>query len=102
MPDITYKLPRPFTDAMGDLLTAINWTQGGKVRVVLPDGVDVYLEVAKGRLGAVVIRPADAGSANRIRKFSDGLAAADPERYPPQSDAETERVIQMRNPKQAD
>lgn len=102
MTDITYKLPAPFTDAMGDLLTAIDWTQGGKVRVVLPNGADVYLEAAKGRLGATIIRSADAGSANRIRKFSDTLAAADPERYPPQSAAETERVIQMRNPKQPD
>jgi len=99
MPEqITYKLPQPFLDSIGDVLTLVDWTAQTTAKVELPDGTPVLLEAVKGRYGATVIRPGNAGSAIKIRRFADQLAAAQPDKYPKQDLAETERIIKMRNP----
>lgn len=99
MPEkLTYKLPAPFLDTIGDLLTMIDWDTQQTATVELPDASKVRLEAVKGRHGAIVIRPADLGSATRIRRLADTIAAAQPDKYPRQSEAETQRVISMRNP----
>lgn len=98
MPELTYKLPQPFLDAIGDALTLVDWTAQQTAKVELPDGAPVLLEAIKGRYGATVVRPGNAGSAIKIRRFADQLAAAQPDKYPKQDPAEVERVIRMRNP----
>lgn len=93
-----YKLPRPAVDALREQLDAIDWEQTTTATLALPDGAAARVEIIRGRRGDTIVRPADGGSALRIRKFADTIAAADPDRYPPQSAEETARVLAGRNP----
>lgn len=93
----TYKLPKPFVDTMRAALDVVAWDQASQpVRVTLPDGGVVMLEVIKDR--GIVVRPFKAGDANRIRKFSDALAAADPVKYPKPTQDDIALVLARRNP----
>lgn len=97
MPDVTYKLPKPFLDAAADVLNLIDWaTVTAPVTVTLPNDVTVKLELVRAR--GMLVRAASPGDAMRIRRFSDEIAAAQPDRYPKPDPAEVERVIKMRNP----
>lgn len=96
-PDVTYKLPRPFLDVMRENLSTIDWADISEpVRMTLPDGTVVMLEVIKSQ--GVIVRPHKAGDANRIRKFADQLTAANPEKYPQATSESIELIIKARNP----
>jgi hypothetical protein len=97
-PEITYKLPRPFMDACGGVLGLIDWTTQSTAKINLPNGEVVTIEAVKGRYGAIVIRAATPGSAVRIRRLSEQMAAENPEKYPGPVTTEAERILSMRNP----
>lgn len=97
-PDLVYKLPRPFMDSMGAVLTVVDWSTSSTARLTLPDGTEAILEAVKGRRGETIIRPATPGSALRIRKLADAIAAAQPDKYPRPDPTEIERVLTLRNP----
>lgn len=96
--EIVYKLPRPFADLIADQMNAVDWTSTTVVHMTLPDGTPIQLEAVKGRRGETVIRAAKPASALKIRRYSDAIAAANPDRYPNPSPDEVARVIALRNP----